>query len=197
MLRRFFQLLVILLPLGAFAFALQPVQRLMFGGEATKGILLLLAALAVLAVLEGLLFRYWILPDWSDKMAEHLYAGSYSREDDALASLAERIETGKNPELVPELVRLVHAQSWRFRGWLELARVQQDVLADARAALQTLEEGSRAVKDPEDRALLMYRAAQLCEKNLQDSAAAHAWLQKVAELHPNTVYGRRATARLG
>lgn len=55
---RFLRLLVVLLPLGLFVLALQPVQELMFGGQATRGIMLLLAALALLALAEGLMFRY-------------------------------------------------------------------------------------------------------------------------------------------
>lgn len=196
MLRRFFQLLAVLAPLGLFALALQPVQQRLYGGHATQGILLLLASLALLAVLEGLLFRYWILPGWSEKVAERLYAGSYLPEDDALAQLADRIEREKNAELIPRLVQLVHAQAWRLRGWLELARLQQEVLQDAPAALKTLEEAMQAVREPEDVALLMCRAARLCEKALLNEAAARSWWQRAAEQYPDTVYGRKAATRL-
>lgn len=196
MLRRLFQLLSVLVPLGLFALALQPVQQRLYGGQATQGILLLLAALALLSILEGLLFRYWILPGWSEKMAERLYAGSYLPDEDTLAHLADRIEREKNAELVPQLVLLVHAQSWRLRGWLELARLQQEVLQDAPAALSSLEEAIRAIREPEDVALLMFRAARLCEKSLHDETAARCWWQRAAELYPDTVYGRKAASRL-
>lgn len=196
MLRLIFQLLVAMVPLGAFVAVLPPVQQRLYGGQTTLGILLLLGALALLAVLEGLLFRYWILPDWSAHVAERLYAGSYSREDDALACLVERIEREKNKELVPELAQVVRAQSWRTRGWLELARLQQELLQDSRAALLSLEQGASAVKDREDAALLMYRAARFCEQNLHDASAARSWLQRAAAAYPDTVYGRRAEALL-
>lgn len=194
MLRRCIQLLVVLAPLGAFALALQPVQQRLYGGHATQGILILLGALVILAILEGLLFRYWILPGWSEKVAERLYAGSYFPQDDELAQLADRIEAEKNAELIPELSKLVHEQSWRLRGWLELARLQQDVLHDAEAALKTLTEATHHIHEAEDAALLMFRAAQLCEKNLHDENAARDWLKKLAERHPDTVYGRKASS---
>lgn len=196
MLRRLFQLLVVLIPIGLFALALQPAQKLMFGGFATKGILFFLAALAVLALVEGLLFRYWILPGWSEKMAERLYAGSYLPEEDALAQLIDRIESEKNAALLPRLVESVRQQGWRTRGWLELARLQQELLHDAPAALDSLAEACRAVRDPEDAALLMFRAAQICEKALHDDAAARQWLLRAAAEYPATVYGRKASARL-
>lgn len=194
--RRFFQLLAVLVPLGLFALVLQPVQQRLYGGHATQGIVLLLAALAVLALLEGLLFRYWILPGWSEKMAERLYAGSYLPEEDALARLTERIERENNAGLMPELEKLVRSQGWRLRGWLELARLQQDLLNDAPAALITLEAATHAVRDPEDVALLMFRAARLCQKSLQDSAAARHWWERAAAEYPTTVYGRRAASHL-
>ena len=75
MLRYVFQSLAVLIPIGLFALALQPVQQRLYGGHATQGILLLLGALLLLAVVEGLLFRYWILPGFSEKLAERLYAG--------------------------------------------------------------------------------------------------------------------------
>lgn len=196
MLRRFCQLLVVLLPLGLFALVLQPVQQRMFGGLATQGILLLLGALALLAVVEGLLFRYWILPGWGERVAERLYAGSYLPEEDALAALIDRIEAQKDASLMPQLAGMVRRQRWRLRGWLELARLQQELMHDAPAALASLEEATRAVREPEDIALLMYRAALLCEKSLNDSSAARSWFLRAAETHPATVYGRRAAARL-
>ena len=195
--RRFFQLLVVLMPLGLFAWALQPVQRLMYGGHSTQGIILLVVALACLAVVEGLLFRYWILPGWSEKVAERLYAGSYLPEEDALAQLADRILASKDAALLPELERLVRSQSWRLRGWLELARLQFELTQDAAVALATLESALLSIKEPEDAALLMYRAASLCENALHDSAAAHLWLQRLVEQYPATVYGRKAAVRLG
>ena len=120
MLRRFSQLLVLLLPLGVFALALPLVQQRLFGGQATSGILLLLVGLALLALAEGLLFRYWILPGWGDKMAERLYAGSYLPEQDELALLLERVAREKSVDDLPLVEKMVRRQPRRLRGWLEL-----------------------------------------------------------------------------
>ncbi len=196
MLRGLFQLLAVLTPISLFALALEPVQQRLYGGHATQGILLLLGAIVLLALVEGLIFRYWILPGWSEKMADRLYAGSYVPEEDALARLVEQIETERRVALLPELEKRVHAQRWRLRGWLELARLQQKVQRDDLAALATLEKATRFIREPEDVALLLYRAANLCENSLHDSAAARHWLQRAADDYPTTVYGRRAASRL-
>lgn len=196
MLRRFFQLLVALVPLALFALAMPPVQKRLYGGHATEGILLLLVALAILAVLEGLLFRYWILPGWGDKMAERLYAGSYLPEQDELARLVDRMTQEKDAAALPALEKLVHQQPRRLRGWLELAHLQHELLGDAPAALRTLEAAPPHMRDPEDAALLLFRAASLCGKALKDEAAARRFLERAAGQYPATVYGRRAAALL-
>lgn len=196
MLLRFAKVLVVLLPVGAFALALQPVQKLMFGGETTQGIILLLVALVLLAVVEGLLFRYWVLPGWGEKMAERLYAGSYTPENDALARLVERLVSEKDAALLPELRALVLRQPRRLRGWLELARLQQELQHDAAASVATLEEAATAVREPEDAAMLLYRAGTLCESALQNMARAREIWQRAADVYPTTVYGAKAAARL-
>ncbi len=196
MLLRFAKVLVVLLPVGAFALALQPVQKLMFGGETTQGIILLLVALVLLAVVEGLLFRYWVLPGWGEKMAERLYAGSYTPENDALARLVERLVSEKDASLLPELRAMVLRQPRRLRGWLELARLQQELQLDAAAAVATLEEAATAVREPEDAAMLLYRAGALCESALQNSARACEIWQRAVDVYPATVYGARSATRL-
>ncbi|MBR1982778.1 MAG: hypothetical protein IKA23_08515 [Akkermansia sp.] len=189
---RFLQLCVALVPLGLFSLVLEPVQLRLYGGHATQGILWLLAALAALAVVEGLLFRYWILPDWSDKMAERLYAGSYLPENDALATLVEQIARDKDTSQLPRLENLVLQQPSRLRGWLEYARLQHELLHDAAAALMTLDKACSHVRAPEDVALLMYRAALLCQKSLHDPAQSRNRLLLLVQKYPATVYGRRA-----
>ncbi len=196
MLYRVFQMLVALVPLAGFALALQPVQERMFGGQATQGILLLLVALAVLAVVEGLLFRYWILPRWGDRVAERLYAGSYLPENDALAQLAERIMNENAPGLIPALEEMVRLQPGRLRGWLELAHLQQELLQDKASALRSLELGAASMRDPEDAALLLYRAGSLCRKDMHDSAAATHFFEQAASRYADTVYGRQSATSL-
>lgn len=196
MLRRLFQLLVLLLPVGAFALSLGLVEQMMFGGYATKGILLFLGALAVLVAVELCLFRYWILPGWGEKLAHRLYAGAYLPEQDALAQLVAQMEETKDTSSMPQLQKLVQQQPRRMRGWLELARLQLDLCADASAACATLEAGAAAVRDPEDAALLLYRAARVCQQHLADAEKASGFLRRAATDYPATVYGRRALSLL-
>ena len=79
---------------------------------------------------------------------------------------------------------------------MNYADLQLELQRDASAALSTLETAIGIIRAPEDAALLMFRAAQLCEKSLHDTEAAQSWLQRAVDSHPDTVYGRRAAARL-
>ena len=192
---RFLRLLVVLLPLGLFVLVLQPVQELMFGGQATRGIVLLLAALALLALAEGLMFRYWILPGWCGKVAERLYAGSYLPGQDALACLIDRIEQTGDCSLLPALQQLVRQQPRRSRGWLALARFRHQLQGDPAGALETLEQATTFISSPEDTALLLFRAGKLCETGLHDNARARDYWQRAATTCPATAYGRKAAEK--
>lgn len=196
MLRRLFSLLLVLLPLAPFAYAVQVVNEWLSSGRSLHGILLLLGALAVFALIEGLLFKLWLLPSWGQSIGEKLYGGSYLPEQDELALLSRLIRSTEDVSRLPALKTLVLRQRARARGWLELARLQQDIAQNNEEALQTLLEGSAAVSDKEDRAMLLYRAATLAEKQLHAPARAAEYYARTAHNYPNTVYGKCAAAKL-
>ncbi len=196
MLRRLFSLLLVLLPLAPFAYAVQVVSEWLSSGRSLHGILLLLGSLAALALIEGLLFRLWLLPSWGQSIGEKLYGGSYLPEQDELALLSRLIRSTEDVSRLPALKTLVLHQRTRARGWLELARLQQDIARNNEAALQTLLEGSAAVSDREDRAMLLYRAATLAEKQLNSPSRAAEYYADTAQRYPNTVYGKCAAAKL-
>lgn len=191
------RLFIVALPVACFALLLLPVRELMVQeGERVTALGLFLGGLALLALAEGLMFRYWLLPRLGDAIGERVYGGSYLPEEDALVCLVARVREQQDPALLPELAHMVRQQKGRLRGWLELARVHQDVFADARAAAEVLEEAEHCVHSREDRALVLVRAAQLCEHALSDAARADALYARAAERYPRTVYGQRAAAVL-
>lgn len=191
------RLFIVSLPVLAFAAVLLPVRELMGQeGKGTLAISLFLAALGALTLAEGLLLRFWLLPRLGAAVGESVYGGSYVPEEDALVRLVARVRESRDRELLPELRALVLAQPRRVRGWLELARVHQDVFHDPRAALETLTEGETHLRDKEERAMLLVRAAGLCEVTLQDTAAARAYYTRAAEAFPRTVYGKQAAEKI-
>lgn len=191
------RLFIVLLPVACFALLLLPVRELMGQeGQGAQAIGLFLAGLAALALAEGLLFRYWLLPRFGEVIGERVYGGSYLPEEDALVCMAARVRESRDAALLPELRAMVTAQKSRLRGWLELARIQQDVFDDAAAAVDTLEEAEHHVRPREDRALALVRAAQLCEHTLHDAPRARSLYERAAQRYPRTVYGRRAAEQI-
>lgn len=187
------RLLIVLLPVVCFAGLLLPVRILMGQeGQGSTAIALFLGGLALLALTEGLLFRFWLLPKLGESIGEKVYGGSYIPEEDALVCLVRKVRETRDADLLPTLRAIVEAHPRRVRGWLELARVQQDIFNDPRSALQTLLDGEHRIRDKEECAMLLVRAAQLCENSLHDPAAAREHYAAAAERYPRTVYGKRA-----
>ena len=189
-------LLLALAPLGAYVlWVLRVVQREMGQGFSLGGIVMLLAGLGVLAVVEGLIFKFFLLPRMAGALSERFYAGSYFPEDDPLALLSRKISAENRPELLPELARLVESDPHRARAWLELARLHVDLRRDIPEASRCLLQGAAAMRNREDAAMLTWRAAVLLEKSAEHAAQAPPLYQKLAEQYPATAYGKLAAQR--
>ena len=195
MLRFLIRTAAVLLPLFPFAYAAQVVLEWLSKGETLPGIILLLGSLAGLALVEGLIFRCWLLPIWAQSLGEKLYGGTYSPEEDELAQLTAQLRRSEDPALLPLMQQTVRKHRKRARGWLELARIYQDVMHDHKSALQTMLQGAEAVSDPEERAMFLYRAGALAADKLQSSSTASELFARAASSFPNTTYGKHAAAR--
>lgn len=188
---------MVLTPLLLFA-AVQPLVDALLSKDETRfdGFVLLGAALLVFVTVEGLFCRFLLLPRMGEAIGSKLYAGSYTPADDALVQLLEEVRRSKDAERLPELRAMVRADRSRLRGWLELARLLQDDFSHPEDALETMLEGADCVSGKEDRALLLYRAAQLCEGALRKPERARELREKAAGRYPKTVYGKKAAERL-
>lgn len=182
----------LLLPLVLFALVMLKIRGFFSEGEALKGLFIMLGALVVLAVWLGLLLRFCFLPMWGHIISERVYMASYSPDEDPLVALAARIRREHDRALLSQFELLVRQESARPRAWTELANLLADEFCDPAAAVAALLRGAEQVPGKEDRALLLYRAARLCESRLQDSARAAEIYAEVAARYPATAYGRRA-----
>ncbi len=194
---RFLKWVAVLLPLAGFTWAAVEIRSLIDEGQGLRSLAWLLGSLAALAVVEGLLFKFWILPPIAHRLGERVYSGgSYTPAEDTLLVLAERIRKEKNRSLLAELEQLVRAESRRARAWQELAHAQHEVFGEAAAALATLRCGAERVRGKEDRAMLLCRAAYLAANSLNDAAQAQALYQEAAKRYPRTAYGQFAAQRI-
>ena len=192
MLRACIRLAAVCAPLAAFVWWLQgPVMEKMTR-QGLMGILYMLAGVALLALIEGLLFKFWLLPQIAQAVSERLYAGSYFPEDDPLARLVAEISEHHRRELLPELQRLVEADPQRERGWLELARLQEAETSSPEQAVHTLLRGAEILRRREDAAMLLWRAYTLCKRYPERAEQAEEILRELTSRYPDTGYGRRA-----
>ena len=183
-------------PLLLFALGLLYVDARLTEGDMLRGICSIVLLLALLAAVEGVILRKILIPLWGEKVAERIYAGSYVPDDDPLVQLAERVRASRDEALLAKLEKAVRAQGWRYRGWMELAAIHRDVFSNPAAACNSLQEGSAAVEDPQDAAMLLYRAAHVAQDAMRDATLANSLRHKAAADFPQTVYGRKAAAEL-
>ncbi len=194
---RLVKVLAVLLPLAAFAWAALEMRGMMDRGQGLLPILCLLGGLALLALVEGLLFKFWILPPLAHTLGERVYAGgNYSPAQDRLLVLVEEVRQQKDRKLLAALEREVQAERRRARAWQELAHVQLECFGDAAAALEVLRRGAEQVPGREDRAMLLCRAAYLATNSLSDAEQARALYREAARRYPRTAYGRFAAGRI-
>lgn len=194
--RILFPVFVLLLPPAAFVGGMYwAVAGLSAGGGTGAFVLQLVGGLAVMALLEVVLLRSWVLPAWSQSIGERLYAGSYTPAQDAVVALADEVRKTGDAALLPALGRLVRADPSRLRGWRELADVQLNIFKRPEDAFQTLVEAAGRVGDKEERAMLLYRAAHMAESLPGRADEAQRLYSTAASRYPRTVYGRKAAEK--
>ena len=95
MIRLFFQLVVALIPVYIFAIGIC-ISTVAFADILTKWsysnwIASMLLGVLVLAVVEGFIFRLWLLPKWAQVLSERFYGGTYfPADEDGGSQSAER-----------------------------------------------------------------------------------------------------------
>lgn len=188
--------LAVLLPLALFCLWVMNLEREFAvaesGGEILMVVLKALGALALLVALLAVMLRRWLLPLFGQKVSDALYAGTYLPGEDPLVVMVNRVATTADASLLPELEALIRSDAGRLRGWQELARLHLDVFHDAGASRDALLRGVDCVRDRQDKAMLLYRAAKLSETHLHDAAAANLIYEQAASRYPGTVYGKLA-----
>lgn len=194
MIRRFFQLIVAFIPLYLFAIGM---SFWWFGlVETISGwIITLLIGVLLLAIVEGVIFRFWLLPSWAQALSERFYGGNYFPADDPVVSLAQQIIDQHLADRVPDLERLVRSDSSRTRAWMELARVTELELKDPQKAAEHMLTGARKVARKEDAAMLMWRAVTLLRKEDRSPSRAEEIRRDLIKRYPKTTYGRLAADR--
>ena len=186
--RTFIRLLLVLLPLGLFAFLAQAIPL--------SPLQSLVVLIPVIAFEVWLVVKY-LLPVMGDLVTKTLYSSNITTDEEVLVDAARRMLKSGDPQGALELLeRYRKENSGLVRSWLMESSLLNDMrrYADSVEVLQEGLESRRWRK--EDRALFLYKIGVIYDSQLNNPDKARKYWEEAADRYPNTAYGRSALDKL-
>lgn len=186
--RTFIRLLLVLLPLGLFAFLAQAIPL--------SPLQSLVVLIPVIAFEVWLVVKY-LLPVMGDLVTKTLYSSNITTDEEVLVDAARRMLNSGDPQGALELLeRYRKENSGLVRSWLMESSLLNDMrrYADSVEVLQEGLESRRWRK--EDRALYLYKIGVIYDSQLNNPDKARKYWEEAADRYPNTAYGRSALDKL-
>ena len=186
--RTFIRLLLVLLPLGLFAFLAQAIPL--------SPLQSLVVLIPVIAFEVWLVIKY-LLPVMGDLVTKTLYSSNITTDEEVLVDAARRMLNSGDPQGALELLeRYRKENSGLVRSWLMESSLLNDMrrYADSVEVLQEGLESRRWRK--EDRALFLYKIGVIYDSQLNNPDKARKYWEEAADRYPNTAYGRSPLDKL-
>lgn len=186
--RTFIRLLLVLLPLGLFAFLAQAIPL--------SPLQSLVVLIPVIAFEVWLVIKY-LLPVMGDLVTKTLYSSNITTDEEVLVDAARLMLNSGDPQGALELLeRYRKENSGLVRSWLMESSLLNDMrrYADSVEVLQEGLESRRWRK--EDRALFLYKIGVIYDSQLNNPDKARKYWEEAADRYPNTAYGRSALDKL-
>ena len=186
--RTFIRLLLVLLPLGLFAFLAQAIPL--------SPLQSLVVLIPVIAFEVWLVVKY-LLPVMGDLVTKTLYSSNITTDEEVLVDAARRMLNSGDPQGALELLeRYRKENSGLVRSWLMESSLLNDMrrYADSVEVLQEGLESRRWRK--EDRARFLYKIGVIYDSQLNNPDKARKYWEEAADRYPNTAYGRSALDKL-
>mgnify|MGYP002725265692 FL=1 len=186
--RTFIRLLLVLLPLGLFAFLAQAIPL--------SPLQSLVVLIPVIAFEVWLVVKY-LLPVMGDLVTKTLYSSNITTDEEVLVDAARRMLNSGDPQGALELLeRYRKENSGLVRSWL----MESSLLNDMRRyadSVEVLQEGLETRRwRKEDRALFLYKIGVIYDSQLNNPDKARKYWEEAADRYPNTAYGRSALDKL-
>ena len=182
--RTFIRLLLVLLPLGLFAFLAQAIPL--------SPLQSLVVLIPVIAFEVWLVIKY-LLPVMGDLVTKTLYSSNITTDEEVLVDAARRMLNSGDPQGALELLERYRKENpGLVRSWLMESSLLNDMrrYADSVEVLQEGLESRRWRK--EDRALFLYKIGVIYDSQLNNPDKARKYWEEAADRYPNTAYGRSA-----
>ena len=186
--RTFIRLLLVLLPLGLFAFLAQAIPL--------SPLQSLVVLIPVIAFEVWLVVKY-LLPVMGDLVTKTLYSSNITTDEEVLVDAARRMLNSGDPQGALELLeRYRKENSGLVRSWLMESSLLNDMrrYADSVEVLQEGLESRRWRK--EDRALFLYKIGVIYDSQLNNPDKARKYWEEAADRYPNTASGSSAIDKL-
>lgn len=186
--RTIIRLLLVLLPLGLFAFLAQAIPL--------SPLQSLVVLIPVIAFEVWLVIKY-LLPVMGDLVTKTLYSSNITTDEEVLVDAARRMLNSGDPQGALELLERYRKENpGLVRSWLMESSLLNDMrrYADSVEVLQEGLESRRWRK--EDRALFLYKIGVIYDSQLNNPDKARKYWEEAADRYPNTAYGRSALDKL-
>lgn len=186
--RTFIRLLLVLLPLGLFAFLAQAIPL--------SPLQSLVVLIPVIAFEVWLVVKY-LLPVMGDLVTKTLYSSHITTDEEVLVDAARRMLNSGDPQGALELLERYRKENPALvRSWLMESSLLNDMrrYADSVEVLQEGLESRRWRK--EDRALFLYKIGVIYDSQLNNPDKARKYWEEAVDRYPNTAYGRSALDKL-
>ena len=186
--RMFIRLLLVLLPLGFFAFLAQAIPL-----SPLQSLILLIPVIAF----EVWLVVKYLLPVMGDVVTKTLYSSSITTDEEVLVDAARRmLNSGDARGALELLERYREENPGLVRSWL----MESGLLNDMRRYADSVELLQKGLKSrrwrKEDRALFLYKIGAIYDSLLNNPDKARQYWEEAADRYPNTAYGRSALDKL-
>lgn len=186
--RTFIRLLLVMLPLGLFAFLAQAIPL--------SPLQSLIGLIPVIAFEIWLVVKY-LLPLMGDLVTKTLYSSNITTDEEVLVDAARRMLNSGDPLGALELLERYRKENpGLVRSWL----MESSLLNDMRRyadSVEVLREGLESRRwRKEDRALFLYKIGVIYDSQLNNPDKARKYWEEAADRYPHTAYGRSAWDKL-
>ena len=149
------------------------------------------------AGLVGIVFVIDVLPAIAQRFTHAVYDSAEEVEKDAMHDARAKVAQGDWEGAIAAFRLAAEAQPLNRLPWVEIAKIQVDQLEDAPAAVQTLRTAIEGQEwEENDAAYLMFRLAEIYEKEIGDHGNAATIMQQVIDQFPDTRHSANARHKL-
>ncbi|WP_367870468.1 tol-pal system YbgF family protein [Luteolibacter sp. Populi] len=149
------------------------------------------------AGLVGIVFVIHVLPAIAHRFTHAVYDSAEEVEKDPMHDGRAKVAQGDWEGAIAAFRLAAEAQPLNRLPWVEIAKIQVDQLEDAPAAVQTLRTAIEGQEwEENDAAFLMFRVAEIYEKEIGDHANAATIMQQVIDQFPDTRHSANARHKL-